>query len=130
MSNSNQTVDAETRAGVMQLLGEYCTLLDHGQFADTAALFVDDGQLVLGERTFDGRSAVERFFVRAPRGVHLCGVPSLTPKGSTVQAISAFQFVDVATGSQVVGYYDDDIVFAGGRCRFAVRRIEMHQLPR
>jgi len=62
-------------------------------------------------------------------------------EGPVIAAISSFLFVDIATGSQVVGYYHDDIVltrigiaspFAGSRC-IRCRRVHhpnRAQLPR
>jgi hypothetical protein len=121
------------RAAISQLLAEYCALLDHGQFEDVAGLFVAEGQLEIPAGTFIGQAKLERFFARSPRGIHLCGLAALTaadPEDQAIHAVSSFSFVELATGRQVVGYYDDDIVLAEGHYRFAVRRIEMHQVPR
>lgn len=65
----------------------------------------------------------------APRGIHLCGLPVVSVTADAVSSTRPWNFVDVATGTQVVRYYHDDIDRSEGRHRFRSRRIEMHFPP-
>ncbi len=119
----------ETLASVSTLLGEYCFLLDSGRFEDWTALFTADGQLQMNRQTVVGHAQLLDFARNAPRGIHLCGLPVVSATAEAITSTCPWNFVDLDTGTRVVGYYHDDIVLAGGRPRFRSRRIEMHFPP-
>jgi len=112
MAHSDPTSRSETRAGVTQLLAEYCTLLDMGNSL-TPQRFSSTRDGWSWRDAFTGRAAVERFFTRSAARGPLCAAPALGMEGPVIAAISSFLFVDIATGSQVVGYYHDDLVRRG-----------------
>ena len=119
----------ETHASVSSLLGEYCFLLDSGRFEDWTALFTADGRMQMKRQTVVGHAQLLDFARNAPRGIHLCGLPVVASTADGFRSTCPWNFVDLATGTQVVGYYYDDIVFSDGRQRFRTRRIEMHFPP-
>jgi hypothetical protein len=119
----------ETLSSVCRLLGEYCVMLDGGQFEDWTGLFTADGRLEMKRHAVVGHDALLQFAQEAPRGIHLCGVPVVSETSDAVSSTCPWNFVDLASGTQVVGYYHDDIVWSDGRHRFRSRRIEMHFPP-
>jgi hypothetical protein len=119
----------ETYASVSELLGEYCVRLDSGRFEDWTDLFLADGRLEMKRQSVVGHDQLLDFARHAPRGIHLCGVPVIAEAAGSASSTCPWNFVDLATGTQVVGYYHDDIVIAEGRHRFRSRRIEMHFPP-
>ncbi|HEX4019244.1 MAG TPA: nuclear transport factor 2 family protein [Frankiaceae bacterium] len=120
---------AETLWSVGNLLGEYCVRLDGGRFEEWTALFLAGGRLEMKRQSVVGHDQLLDFARNAPHGVHLCGVPVLTATGDGVTSTCPWNFVDLATGTRVVGYYYDDIVWFEGRHRFRSRRIEMNFPP-
>ena len=121
--------DPATGSAVCHLLAQYCVLLDSGRFEDWTALFVADGRLEMKRRAVVGHDQLLDFARNAPRGVHLCGLPVLAATADVVSSTCPWNFVDIATGTQVVGYYHDEIAWSDGRHRFRSRRIEMHFPP-
>ncbi|HEX4432236.1 MAG TPA: nuclear transport factor 2 family protein [Frankiaceae bacterium] len=126
----DEPVAPETFSSVSRLLGQYCLLLDSGHFEEWTALFVAQGRLQMKRHEVVGHDELLVFAQEAPRGIHLCGVPVVsTSAEGAVSSVCPWNFVDLATGTQVVGYYHDDVVWSGGRHRFTSRRIEMHFPP-
>jgi hypothetical protein len=119
----------ETHASVCDLLGEYCVRLDAGRFEEWTDLFLADGRLEMKRQSVIGHDQLLDFARQAPQGVHLCGLPVIVESAGVISSTCPWHFVDFATGTQVIGYYRDDIVFAEGRHRFRSRRIEMHFPP-
>ena len=120
---------AETVSSVSTLLGEYCVLLDSGRFQEWTALFLTDGVMEMKRQTMVGHEQLLDFARKAPRGIHLCGLPVIAPTTEGATSTCPWNFIDLATGRQVVGYYHDEIVLSEGRHRFRHRRIEMHFPP-
>jgi hypothetical protein len=121
--------DPATVSSVGDLLGQYCLLLDSGRFEDWSALFIAGGRLEMKRSAVVGHDQLLDFARSAPRGIHLCGLPVITASADAVSSTCPWNFVDLSTGTQVVGYYYDDIVWSEGRHRFRSRRIEMHFPP-
>jgi hypothetical protein len=122
--------DPETIAAVQQLLGEYCRTMDSGAFEEWVALFARDGRMAMGAREIVGPEALLRFATKAPRGIHLSGLPVITAgDGASVRSSCPWTFVELATGVQAVGYYHDDIGWSEGRHQFLRRQVEMYFPP-
>lgn len=119
----------EIHVSVCDLLGEYCLRLDAGRYEEWTDLFLADARLEMKRQSVVGHDQLLDFARHAPRGIHLCGVPVITETADGIASSCPWNFVDLDTGTQVVGYYRDDIVFAEGRHRFRARRIDMHFPP-
>lgn len=127
---TDHPVPPEAALEVIDLLGRYCTLIDHGSFEELAELFTPEGRMEMAGQTMSGRAEISRFMAEAPKGIHLVGIPAISAAGEGVTAASAFQFIESSTGMQLIGYYHDEIVRTGGRLHFASRRIEMKRVPK
>jgi hypothetical protein len=119
--------DGESRWSVNTLLGEYCSTLDTGKFDEWVDLFTGGGQLELGPASYVGSERLHRFATKAPRGVHISGVPVISIASEGIVSTSSWIFVGRGASAPVVGYYHDTIVWAAGRHRFSVRRIEVQE---
>jgi hypothetical protein len=105
------------------LLASYATRLDRGEHDAFADLFTDDGRFLVFGRSFDGRAGLLKMATTAPAGLHLAGLPVLAVDGDTATAEQSFFFVDVVTGDQRLGFYDDELVRTTDGWRFRTRRV-------
>jgi hypothetical protein len=113
-------------AAVTQLHADYARHVDSHDGVAFADLFGDGGVLDFAGREITGRDALAAFVARAPNGVHLPGVPSIQPApDGGVAAVSAFVFVNAATGQLVAGRYTDRLVWQDDRLVFARRHIDV-----
>jgi hypothetical protein len=129
VSTADGGAEPDPRWSICNLLAEYCLTLDSGRYEDWTALFVEGGRLEMKRQSIVGHDQLLDFARNAPRGIHLCGLPVISVTAAAISSSCPWNFVDVATGTVVVGYYHDDIVWSQGRHRFRTRRIEMHFPP-
>ena len=119
-----------------QLVDAYAVNVDRRDGEAVGELFVEDGELYLGEESAVGRAAVvARFSVPNPRFKvivhHMTSrvVENVTETGATGRVHAVFTGVPTKPmdGSdrdrviQVLGYYDDVYTFEDGHCRFVKR---------
>jgi len=120
---------AEIEQRVARLYAEYARAVDDGDLVALRAMVADDVVITRGGETFPG---VEEFMA-VYRGVVDAGVPcqhSVTALlvdaaeggGLRVRAYFRALFFDVGETRLVVGRYDDELVEADGRLRFAHKR--------
>jgi hypothetical protein len=122
--------DPETTNSVLSLLAKYCLAMDSGAFREWVDLFTADGRMMLASGDVVGHQALLLFAEAARRGIHLSGLPVVWVNvDRSVQSSCPWIFVELATGSQAVGYYHDTLDWSEGRYRFRSRRVEMHRPP-
>ena len=128
--------EAEQVNSCNQLVDAYAVNVDRRDGEAVGELFVEDGELYLGEESAVGRAAVvARFSVPNPRFKvivhHMTSrvVENVTETGATGRVHAVFTGVPTKPmdGSdrdrviQVLGYYDDVYTFEDGHCRFVKR---------
>ena len=103
----------------LRLHAAYSHAIDHQDGPGFAALFAQDGTLVVpGIPDLTGAAALTEFCVNAPPGIHLVGLPHLAAGG---RAHAPFTFTSAEPGRLVSGYYTDDLA-AGQDGRLVFQR--------
>ncbi len=131
---------------MVNLLGEYCHLIDRGTPEEMVALFTDDATLERARGPAVGRKEIrahfEEYFKNCESVVwvrHRLSSPFVTLHSETeASAVSLFDADTLwPTGSvtTMVGRWEDEVVLVDGRWRFQIRRIisegfyEIGQMP-
>lgn len=114
-------------AAVIKLQADYARYVDGGEAEAWSALYGSRGVLTISDgRTVSGPEELAAFVARAPRGVHLQGVPSVEERpGGDIGSVSPFVFFNAETGVIVAGAYADRMTWEDGRLVFAERRIDI-----
>jgi hypothetical protein len=116
----------DTARAATGLIADYSRFLDARDGASFARLFAASGFVQIGaDRHIEGEEALELFVEKAPRGMHVQGVPSVSVDGETVHCISALVFVDADTGVIRAVRNTDVLVWEGDDLRFAEHHIEI-----
>ncbi|MFF5257918.1 nuclear transport factor 2 family protein [Actinomadura viridis] len=116
-------------AAVIRLQADYARYVDAGEAGAEAwsALYGSRGVLTISDgREIGDPGELAAFAARAPRGVHLQGVPTIEerPDGD-IDSVSPFVFFNAETGAIVAGAYTDRMTWEEGRLVFAERHIEI-----
>jgi hypothetical protein len=120
-------VDGGRLAEVLRLQADYARHVDAGEAEEWCALFSSKGVLTLSDgREVSGADALAAFASRAPRGVHLQGVPSIEerPDGD-IDSVAPFVYFNPDTGGILAGTYTDRITAEDGQTVFARRHIDI-----
>jgi 3-phenylpropionate/cinnamic acid dioxygenase small subunit len=115
---------------VHRTLAQYCQTCDDGRFAEFGECFLDDAEVVFGERVVRGRAAITDWIAAAMpaerRGKHLCMNPLVEVDGDRARAATDFVFLargDSGPRISAAGRYVDELRADGDRWRFARREI-------
>ena len=125
------SIEAEDIREILGLLADYSATADQGRSGELAALFVEDGAMLVFGREFSGRDAIARFMDRAVRGKHISAVPKIDLDGDEATVRSDYVFFrgsDSALFS--AGFYLDELVrTAEAGWRFVRREIVIELNP-
>jgi hypothetical protein len=120
---------AERRlAAVTKLQADYARFVDGGEAGAWSGLYGSAGVLSVSDGREIGGPELEAFAARAPKGVHLQGVPSVEgrPDGD-IDSVAPFVFFNAETGAIVAGAYFDRMTWEEGRLVFARRHIDIRR---
>lgn len=126
-------------AEIRRTIGDYCQSCDDGRFADYAACFTPDAEVLLGSAVVaTGRTGIEAWITRAmppeQRGMHVT-VNTLITWTAERSALATTDFLFLARGEggpriTSAGRYVDTFAPAeGGRWLFARREIRLLSRP-
>ncbi|MFI0350101.1 nuclear transport factor 2 family protein [Actinomadura sp. 9N407] len=115
-------------AAVTKLQADYARFVDGGESEAWSGLYGTGGVLSVSDGREIGGRELEAFAARAPKGVHLQGVPSLDarPDGD-IDSVAPFVFFNAETGAIVAGAYVDRMTWEEGRLVFARRHIDIRR---
>ena len=126
-------------AEIRRTVGDYCQSCDDGRFADYAACFTADGEVVLGpDVVAAGRPAIEAWITKAmppaQRGMHVTVNTLITWTGdASAHATTDFLFLAHGdSGPRITSagrYLDTFAPDVDGRWLFARREIRLLRLP-
>ncbi|WP_156687592.1 nuclear transport factor 2 family protein [Mycobacterium sp. Marseille-P9652] len=114
----------DDRAAIHALIAGYALALDAGDLDGCLALFLPDAEFVVYGRSFVGFAGIGAMFRNAPHGLHLTGASQIDVRGDTATARSQVLFVRAGDLCLRPALYDDELVRADGRWRFARRRCQ------
>ena len=118
---------AETQAAVIRLGARYCAYVDTGDFDALVGLFGADAVFRVRDQTIQGSEALEAFFRKAVRGIHLAGLPFVSESADDeVQSVQNFLFVPDGDSTVTRGSYVDRIHRESGGYTFLERTVDMH----
>jgi hypothetical protein len=114
-------------AAVIKLQADYARYVDGGEAEAWSALYGSGGVLTISDgRRVGGAQELAAFAARAPRGVHLQGVPSVEERADgDIDSVAPFVFFNAETGAVVTGAYVDRMTWEEGRLVFAERHIDI-----
>jgi uncharacterized protein (TIGR02246 family) len=132
------TVSAEDKIEVMNLIADYAFRLDTADLDGYVDNFAPDGVFDGGAGRFEGREAIRAYVGkllenRSPGSAstmrHVMGIPRIHGDGESCRAQTYVMIPGGTEDGQIrivmTGTYTDDIVKVDGRWRFAVRHIRM-----
>jgi ketosteroid isomerase-like protein len=127
------SMSAEEKIEVIDLLAGYAFLLDRGDVAGYADQFTPDGVFESGSGPVSGRAAIEEL-VRSiverskadnARGAHVMGIPSIRGDAQSCEAETYLLLLRQSDAGPIeiraIGCYSDEIVKHEGRWRFQKR---------
>lgn len=121
---------------ITQLIaGTYPNALDKGDFDGYAALYTDDGELLLQGNTVKGRAAIKALVAALPtdpRVIHPITNLSYKVEGDTATGGAYWQdigLVNGAPGVVVAGRYEDTLRKVNGQWQIAKRSIVIEFAP-
>lgn len=129
MASKMETIpeNGEGQAAVIRLGARYCAYVDSGDFDALVGLFDPEAVFRVRDRSVQGSEALETFFRKAVRGIHLAGLPFVTDSGTDeVQSVQNFLFVPDGESTVTRGSYIDRIRRDAGSYTFVERIVEMH----
>ena len=133
-----ETISAEDRVAVMNLIASYAFRLDTSDLDSYVDNFAPDGVFDSTAGRFEGREAIRTLVAglleagRSGTGSglrHVMGIPKIEGHGDHCHAETYVMIPGATPDGQIrvlmTGMYTDDIVKIDGRWRFAVRHIRM-----
>jgi ketosteroid isomerase-like protein len=121
---------------IAQLIaGTYPNALDTGDFEAYAALYTEDGELLLQGNTVKGRAAIKEFvdaLPDEPRVIHPITNLSYTIDGDTASGGAYWQDIGLVNGSPgvvIAGRYEDTLRKVNGQWQIAKRSIVIEFAP-
>jgi uncharacterized protein (TIGR02246 family) len=121
----------EDLAEIHQLFVDYGRHLDRGDFAAYAALFAEDGEVLLGPDRATGRAEIEAMMTKTLSGrvgetYHLITSPTVELDGDEATATVMWTVVAPADGGEpavtTLGWHKDRLVRERGHWRFRRRQ--------
>jgi hypothetical protein len=132
--SNTTTVPVEDRLAIQELAARYTFRCDTKHYDEIGELFADDGvwdETVVGLPLCEGRAAIHQFFCSMAQAdleyvVHINGSHSIMAfTGDTASAAVHLHVRGRFNGSdiEILGYYADDYVKAGGEWLFKHRKL-------
>ncbi|MBH0775295.1 nuclear transport factor 2 family protein [Nocardia bovistercoris] len=105
-SRDRLALTIEDRRAVDDVLSAYALRLDLDDVDGAAALFAEDAEFVTYGRVFAGRARIRRMFASAPKGVHLAGRATVTPRPDGVDVTMQLVFFPADRAPHRLACYD------------------------
>jgi hypothetical protein len=113
----------DDRAAIEDTVAAYALGLDADDVGSVLELFEPDAVFETFGREYVGRDRIGRMMASAPKGLHLTGRSMISPHPRGAEVRLQLMFVEAATREPRLALYDELLVRAEERWRFARIRV-------